>query len=58
MQTPHDATSLVFKPSEAARLLRVHRCTIYGMIKRKSLPAIKVGKTIRIRKEDLKPFLP
>ncbi|MCE9587255.1 MAG: helix-turn-helix domain-containing protein [Verrucomicrobia bacterium] len=47
----------MFKPSEAAHLIRVHRCTIYGMIKRGSLPAIRVGKTLRIRKEDLQAFL-
>lgn len=57
MQIQPDTTSLVFKPSEAAHLIRVHRCTIYGMIKRGSLPAIRVGKTLRIRKEDLQAFL-
>jgi len=58
MQTPLNASTALLKISEAADLLRVHRCTLQRMIKRKALPAVRIGKTIRIRKEDLAPIFP
>ena len=38
-------------PREAARLLNVSRETIYRMVERAELPAIRAGRTIRIPTE-------
>ena len=42
-------------PDEAADLLRVNRETIYRQIKRGALPATRVGRAYRIRREALVP---
>lgn len=36
------------KPSEVARMFKVTKETVYRMIKRGELPAIRFGKSIRI----------
>lgn len=38
----------VLKTSEVARLLRVDSRTVYGMIERGELPAIKAGRVLRV----------
>jgi excisionase family DNA binding protein len=38
----------VYKPSEVAKMLRAGLRTVYGMIERRELPQIKVGRVIRI----------
>ena len=43
--------------TEAAKLLRVSKLTIYRWIKAGKLPASKLGRNIRINKAELKSFI-
>jgi MerR family transcriptional regulator, light-induced transcriptional regulator len=42
--------------TEAARVLGVHYQTAYGWVRNGALPAVKVGKTYRVRRTDLDRF--
>ena len=42
---------------EAAELLKVKKATVYEMVKRGSIPAVKIGKQVRIAKSDLERLL-
>jgi excisionase family DNA binding protein len=43
----------VLTVEEVARALRISEDSVRAMIKRKTLPAIKVGKSYRIKQSDL-----
>jgi putative molybdopterin biosynthesis protein len=38
---------------EVARLLKVSRATVYGLVEREQLPAVRVGHSMRVRAEDV-----
>jgi len=42
---------------EAARFLKISKSKVYQMAKEGKLPHFKIGRNIRIRKEDLKEWL-
>jgi len=42
---------------EAAELLKVKKATVYEMIKRGEIPAVKIGKQLRIDQKDLQKLL-
>lgn len=42
---------------EMASLLRISRSKAYGLVKEKTFPIIKIGKCIRINKEELLKWL-
>lgn len=42
---------------EAADLLKVKKATVYEMVKRGDIPAVKIGKQVRIAREDLEAKL-
>ena len=42
---------------EAAELLKVKKATVYEMVKRGEIPAVKIGKQVRIDREDLQRLL-
>ncbi len=42
---------------EAADLLKVKKATVYEMVKRGQIPAVKIGKQVRIAKNDLERML-
>ena len=42
-------------PEEVADLLRVSRRTVYNWLRAGELPALRIGKTWRIRREDIEP---
>ena len=50
-----DSTSLT--PLEVAELLKITKNTVYELIKRGELPAYKVGKKLRIDKEDINNYI-
>lgn len=50
-----DSTSLT--PLEVAELLKITKNTVYEIIKRGELPAYKVGKKLRIDKEDVDNYI-
>ena len=43
--------------SEVAEIMRVSNMTVYRLIKSGQLPAIRVGKSYRIREDDVDRFL-
>ncbi|MET0800027.1 MAG: helix-turn-helix domain-containing protein [Actinomycetota bacterium] len=43
--------------SEVADLLRVSRMTVYRMIKTGEMPAVRVGRSYRLREEDVHSYL-
>lgn len=50
---PHD----LLTPREVAEVMRVSTMTVYRLIKSGELPAIRVGKHLRIRGHDVAQFL-
>jgi excisionase family DNA binding protein len=42
---------------EVSRLMRVSKMTVYRLIKAGELPAVRVGRSYRIREEDVGRFL-
>lgn len=44
-------------PREVAEAMRVSTMTVYRLVKAGSLPAIRVGKHLRIRRSDLQAYL-
>jgi len=53
----HIVPDEVLTVDEAAELLRVDRRTVYSMIKRKKIPARRLGRVIRIPKQKLLTWL-
>jgi excisionase family DNA binding protein len=43
--------------AEVARRLRLSDMTVYRMIKAAELPSVRVGKSYRVREEDLDAYL-
>ena len=43
--------------SEVAGLLRVSRMTVYRLIKTGELPSLRVGKSYRLREQDIHSYL-
>ena len=50
-----NSTSLT--PLEVAEILKITKNTVYELIKRGELPAYKVGKKLRIDKEDIENYI-
>ncbi|QBJ80725.1 helix-turn-helix domain-containing protein [Bacillus subtilis] len=44
-------------PQEAASVLRVHRETIYSMVRNKEIPHFRIGKKIFFRPETLNAWI-
>ncbi len=44
-------------PNEVAEALRVSSMTVYRLIKAGDLPAARIGKSFRIREEDVDAYL-
>jgi len=64
--TPYDAAIVKREPftearlktvNEVADLLRVSRMTVYRMIKTGEMPAVRVGRSYRLRSEDVDTYL-
>lgn len=43
--------------NEVADLLRVSRMTVYRLIKTGEMPALRVGRSYRLREEDIHSYL-
>ncbi|CAN5536311.1 helix-turn-helix domain-containing protein [soil metagenome] len=52
-----EARSRFLTVAEVARELRVSTMTVYRLIKAEQLPATRVGKSLRIREDDVERFL-
>jgi len=44
---------LLLRPEEAAQLLGLGRATVYELIAAGSLPGVRIGRSIRLRREDV-----
>ena len=47
----------ILTPKQVSEILQLNILTIYSYIKSKKLPAIRLGRSYRITKEDLLEFL-
>jgi excisionase family DNA binding protein len=54
MGLPEDALLTI---EEVARLLRISRGKAYGMAQRGDLPIVKMGKSVRVRRDRLMAWL-
>jgi excisionase family DNA binding protein len=43
--------------AEVAELLRVSNMTVYRLLKAGELPSVRIGKSFRVREEDLDAYL-
>ena len=43
--------------AEAQQVLRVSTCTMFNLIRRQEIPAMKIGKSYRIKQSDLDNYL-
>ncbi len=43
--------------AEVARVLRVSNMTVYRLVKAGELPAVRIGKSYRLREEDVNKYL-
>jgi excisionase family DNA binding protein len=48
---------VLLKPEEVAQMLALGRSTVYELIATGALPSIRVGKVIRVRREDLQRWV-
>jgi excisionase family DNA binding protein len=48
---------IIMTAEEAAAYLRVHRRMIYRLLKRRELPAFKIGSDFRLRKADIDEWI-
>lgn len=51
------ATARFLTVGEVARLLRVSSMTVYRLINAGELPAVRVGKSYRLREDDVDKYL-
>ncbi len=56
-QTPTRDAVVLLTPADAASLARVSRDTIYREIERGTLPALHVGRLVRIDPDDFRHYL-
>ncbi len=57
MSEPQLLTEPLLDASEAARLLRVPRSTLYELVRSRGLPHIKVGRALRFTRADLAAWI-
>ncbi|HVH31039.1 MAG TPA: helix-turn-helix domain-containing protein, partial [bacterium] len=50
-------TSEVLTPAQVARYLQVHKLTVYRYVRERQLPAVRLGRSLRILKADVDEFL-
>ena len=53
----HYTKSHFLTVSEVAQMLRISNMTVYRLISSGQLPAVRVGKSYRVREEDLDRYL-
>ena len=58
MSTADHARASFLTVAEVAALLRVSNMTVYRLITAGDLPAVRVGKSYRLREDDVPKYLP
>ena len=56
-QTPTRDGTVLLTPADVARLANVSRETVYREVERGALPALYVGRQLRIDPDDLRDYL-
>jgi excisionase family DNA binding protein len=56
-QQPDDAQTRFLTVGEVAAVLRVSNMTVYRLINAGGLPAVRIGRSFRIHREDLDRYL-
>lgn len=49
--------AVLLYPQEVADVMRVSRWTVYELVKRKMIPAVKIGRGIRIPSKAVREFI-
>ncbi len=57
MVKPMDSQSRFVTVAEVASLLRVSNMTVYRLVQSGALPALRVGRSYRIREDDVDQYL-
>ncbi len=57
MTTTESMFDPFLKVSEAARYLVAAKSTVYNLVSTGELPALRIGRAVRIRKSDLEQFI-
>ena len=47
----------LLKPAEVADILRISRAMAYAMLKRGTIPKVRIGNVVRVKRSDLEQFL-
>jgi len=47
----------LLKPAEVAEMLQLSIGQIYALLKEGEIPSIRIGKTVRVRREDLDQYI-
>jgi excisionase family DNA binding protein len=55
-QKPSLAQAILLRMREAAELLAISERTLWSIVARKELPAVRVGRLVRIRRADLEAW--
>jgi excisionase family DNA binding protein len=55
--TPGDAGSTFLTIAEVAAMMRVSKMTVYRLVHSGELPAVRVGRSFRVREEDAHEYL-
>ncbi len=50
-------TRKLLRPEEVADLLNISKSYIYKLLRLRCVPAIRIGRSIRVRPEDLEKFI-
>jgi excisionase family DNA binding protein len=49
--------SRLLKPAEVAEILQVSKALAYNLLKRGEIPTVRIGVTVRVRREDLRRYI-
>ena len=47
----------LLKPAEVAEILQVSKALAYNLMKRGEIPTVRIGSTVRVRREDLEKYI-
>jgi excisionase family DNA binding protein len=57
VKQPPATPSEVMTPAQVAQYLQVHKLTVYRYVREHELPAVRLGRSLRILKADVDEFL-
>ena len=47
----------LLKPAEVAEILQVSKALAYTLLRRGEIPTVRIGSTVRVRREDLDKYI-